>query len=244
MCHATREGGVKKRGATLGSVRERLCAGGPWQSGSSISNTRGCTVPSTSAAIRPSQTNKKSKVVRRHIFRRRPLAHLQLRPDANWLHLEGDPVARWWLSESNVSESYDTPRARRFNLRVKIELSFSNVYRARWCGHVVVVNIPARMAPKATRANEMGMWKALGWATGESPRFCLSRAAVDPYYKDGSLVTYLMLSPSMPVPRFLSISHSGALERLGRLRHLTTLDLDGPDHHHITVCLERGAHER
>ncbi|KAI0028327.1 hypothetical protein K488DRAFT_73843, partial [Vararia minispora EC-137] len=84
------------------------------------------------------------------------------------------------------------------DIEAKIGLGFfSDVYRARWRGHVVAVKVLAETTPKAMFVREMGIWKALehpnvlellgaSSATSEPPWFFVS-----PYYKNGSLVTYL-----------------------------------------------------
>ncbi|KAI0028336.1 kinase-like domain-containing protein, partial [Vararia minispora EC-137] len=84
------------------------------------------------------------------------------------------------------------------DLEAKIGLGFfSDVYRARWRGRAVAVKVITEVVPSAMFVREISIWKALDHpnvlellgassATSEPPWFFVS-----PYYKNGSLVTYL-----------------------------------------------------
>ena len=74
---------------------------------------------------------------------------------------------------------------------------FSDVYKGTWRRHTVAIKILAPTTPKKLFVHEIGIWKTLrhqnvcellgaSSATGDPPWFFVS-----PYYKNGSLVTFL-----------------------------------------------------
>ncbi|TBU21950.1 hypothetical protein BD311DRAFT_869668 [Dichomitus squalens] len=90
---------------------------------------------------------------------------------------------------------------------------FSDVYRGTWRNHVVAIKVLAPTTPRQLFVHEVSIWKTL-----QHPNVCELLGAssassdppwffVSPYYKNGSLVTYLKGLPSLDGVDLLKMVH-------------------------------------